>query len=541
MRRRAAILAAAAALAAGSAAAQDIEALSEVSGVPLPAGYWDRIRQNPDFFETKREWRSVAAGAGLTFRDSVLSVTPTRGTLRMVVMMGLFSDSPPPPVSAETVQRQLFGDNPLGNLTEYYREMSGGAMTIQGTVLPWVRTSKPVSYVAGTSFGLGGDSHTGWYLREVVARLDSTTNFAQFDSDGPDGIPNSGDDDGFVDLAVFQTAERAANCGLATIWPHKSGLAAMLGGVYSTDDLRPNGEPVKIDDYHVQSAVTCSGAPQSIATIAHETGHAFGLPDFYDSSDGLLPATRRWILGCWTLMAGGSWGCGDGAANAETDRPASMGAHEKASLGWAAPITAQPGWRRAYTLRPVAGSGDMLYVPLLGNHEFLLVEYRPRTGFDEALAAGGVLVYHVERDRPLAIRCNGCRRVYNVMLVEADGDSALLKTAGEGGNRGVPGDVFAGRRTLDDRTHPSTRLNVGLESNVALEIEVGADAARVVVSTLPAVATAPLVAPLLGTGGSGPTADERAALDLFGNRNGGYDMGDLRNYMRARPGTVRGT
>ncbi|HEX5872982.1 MAG TPA: hypothetical protein VFY65_21265, partial [Longimicrobium sp.] len=95
MIRRAAIFTAAAAvLSAGPAGAQDVEALSEVGGVPLPAGYWARIRQNPDFFETRREWRNVAAGAGLTFRDSVLSVTPTRGTLRMVVMMGLFSDSP---------------------------------------------------------------------------------------------------------------------------------------------------------------------------------------------------------------------------------------------------------------------------------------------------------------------------------------------------------------------------------------------------------------------------------------------------------------
>ncbi|HEX2209898.1 MAG TPA: M6 family metalloprotease domain-containing protein [Longimicrobium sp.] len=536
MRVRAALLAAA--VLAAPAAGQDIEALSAASGVPLPAGYYARIRQNPDFFQTRREWRNLGAAAAVRMGDSVMAVAPRRGTLQMVVLMGLFADSPPPTVSAEAVQRQLFGDNPLGNLTEFYREISGGQMNIVGTVLPWVRTSRTVAEVAGTSFGLGDDAYVGGYLREVLARVDSTTNFGQFDSDGPDGIPNSGDDDGYVDLAVFQYAERAANCGSVSIWPHKSGISAWLGGPYSTNDLRPNGEPVRLDDYHMQSAVTCSGAPQSIATIAHETGHAFGLPDFYDASGGLLPASRRWVLGCWTLMAAGSWGCGDGAAVGDVDRPSHMGAYEKAILGWVAPIFTQPGWRRAYTLRPVQTSGDVLHVPLWGTHEFLMLEYRPNTGFDASLPAGGVLVYHVDLTRSLRISCNGCPRIYHAQLVEADGDSALVKTAAEGGNRGTAGDVFAGRRTLDDWTHPSIRLNNGVVSNVALEIEVAGGVARVLVSTLPIVASPRLLGPLLGSSGAAPTGDERAALDHFGNRNGGYDMGDLRAYMRARPGTV---
>jgi M6 family metalloprotease-like protein len=541
VRRGALLLAAAAALAGRPAAAQDVEALSRQSGHPLPAGYYARIHQSPGFFDTRREWRAPATASQLVPGDgSVLGVTPRRGTLRMVVLLGLFSDSPEPAVSAGTVQRQLFGDNPLGNLTQFYREVSRGELNIQGTVLPWVRTSRPRAYVVGTSFGLGGDAVTGWFLHEVIARQDSTTNFAQFDSDGPDGIPDSGDDDGYVDLAVFQYTERAANCGgIASIWPHRATLTGWLGGAYSTDDMGANGQPIKLDDYHMQSAVGCDGTPQTIATIAHETGHAFGLPDFYDASQGLLPADRRWILGCWTLMAGGSWGCGDGSVDAVTRLPSHMGAFEKLTLGWAVPTVAEPGWRRPYTLRPVQSSGDILYVPIIPNHEYLLLEYRPNTGFDAELAAGGVLVYHVERTRPVAILCNGCRRVYLVGLVEADGDSALIRTAAEGGNRGAAGDVFTGHRTLDDRTHPSLRMNSGLESDVALDIDVSGGVAHVLVSTLPAVATAPLLAPLLGTPGAPLTADERAALDQFGNRNGTYDMGDLRSYMRARPGTVR--
>jgi M6 family metalloprotease-like protein len=532
------LLAAAVVLAAAPAGAQDIEALSAATGIPLPRGYYERVRRDPHFFEPKREWQGRAAPRSASGEASVERPV-VRGDLRMVVMMGLFADSGEPPVSAGTVHEQLFGDNPLGSLTDYYRETSGGVMSIQGTVLPWVRTRFNRAQTVGSSYGLGEDSDLEWYLRETVELLDRNTNFAQYDNDGPDNVPDSGDDDGYVDLAVFQFAEVAASCGNpSSIWPHRSGLSGWLGWPYNTDDVGSKGVPIRIDAYHIQSAVNCDGTPQSIATIAHETGHAFGLGDYYDASEGLLPVQRRWVLGCWSLMAAGAWGCGDGGTFGKTVSPPHMSPYEKEYLGWLTPVVAEPGWRREYVLPPVQQSGRALMVPLLGGYEYLLLEYRTNTGFDSALPAGGVLVYHVDNIRQPPPGCGSCR-IYRVGLVEADGDSALVKRADEGGNRGVAGDVFAGRRALDDFTHPSLRLNSGQRAGVALDIEVAGGVARIFVSTLPTVATARLVAPVLGTSGAAPSADERAALDRFGNRNGGYDLGDLRAYMRYRPGTVR--
>lgn len=537
MRTTALLAAAAAGLAALPAPAQDIETLSHVSGRPLPAGYYERIRRDPGFFEHTLLW----PGAGV-MAETAPGDPPerrvVRGNPRMVVMMGLFADSPEPAVSPATVHERLFGANPAGNLTDFYREVSGGLMNIEGAVLPWVRTQFTRAEVVGASFGLGMDSQTGWYLRDILHRVDGVTDMGRFDNDGPDGVPNSGDDDGLVDLAVFQFAEPAASCGTAAIWPHRGSLSGWLGAAYSTDDLQPNGQPVFVDQYHIQSAVNCNGQPQSISTIAHETGHAFGLPDLYDASGGILPAQRRWVLGCWTLMAAGGWGCGDGSTWTAAPTPPHMSVQEKMWVGWITPTVAQPGWRRAYTLRPVQTSADALMVPLRNGPEYLLLEYRTNTGYDASLPAGGVLVYHVEQGRPTRVSCNGCDRKYLVSLVEADGDGALLRTAEEGGNRGVAGDVFGGRRTLDDHTTPSLRLNSGLPANVAVEIDVADGVARIVVSTLPVVASARLLAPLLGTPGGPPVADEQAGLDRFGNRNGRYDMGDLRAYMRNRPRTV---
>jgi M6 family metalloprotease-like protein len=320
--------------------------------------------------------------------------------------------------------------------------VSGGLLNIEGAVLPWVRTQFTKAEVAGASYGMGFDAQTGWYLRDISDRVDGRTDMGRFDNDGPDGVPNSGDDDGVVDLAVFQFAEPAASCGTDAIWPHRSSLSGWLGAAYTTDDLRPDGRPVFVNQYHIQSAVNCDGRPQNISVIAHETGHAFGLPDLYDASGGLLPAQRRWVLGCWTLMAAGAWGCGDGANWNTAPTPSHMSVQEKMWVGWITPTVAQPGWRRAYTLRPVQTSADALLVPLRNGPEYLLLEYRTNTGYDASLPAGGVLVYHVEQGRPTRISCNGCDRKYPVSLVEADADAALLRTAAEGGNRGVAGDVF---------------------------------------------------------------------------------------------------
>lgn len=528
----------AAVLGALPAAAQDLEVHAQASGIALPPGYYARLRENPDFFEQRRVWPSRAAGSTTPGGAAPAAANVVQGQLGMVVMMGTFADSPEPTVSPEVVQARLFGENPAGNLTEFYSVLSGGRLILRGTVLPWVRTSLTRAQVAGTSFGLGVDASTGWFLREILAAADSATDFGQFDNDGPDGIPNSGDDDGFVDLAVFQFSEPGASCGVTSIWPHASSLGGWLGTAFATDDKRPDGLPIVVDTYFAQSAVNCDGTPQTISTIAHETGHVLGLPDFYDAQEGIQPYERRWVLGCFSVMAGGSWGCGDGSAFAGSPVPSLMSPYERARLGWGNVVVAEPGWRREYTLLPAQSTGHALFVPLRPGDEYLLLEYRTRTGFDAYLPAGGVLAYHVELGRPIGILCNQCKRIYRVGLLEADGDGALLRTHLEGGNRGVAGDMFTGRHTLDDHSTPSLRQNSGLPSNVRIEMEVLGDRARLIVSILPDVLSTRLLSPLLGSAGGPPSADEQAALDAFGNRNGRYDLGDLRAYMRSKPNSV---
>jgi M6 family metalloprotease-like protein len=534
--RRALLLGAAALAAGGShagpAGAQDIEELARVRGITLPRAYYERVRQDPDFFELKRGWRSRTAASGPAVMGGLrAAVLPGTGEMGMVVVMTLFSDSPPAPFSVDITQQRLFGANPLGSLTDFYTEISGGRVTLTGSVLPWVRTGITRAATVGASMGLGDDARVGDYLIDALGRVDATVNFAQYDNNGPDGIPNSGDDDGYVDVVVFQYSDIDASCGGTGPWPHRSSVRGQTQGTaFSTNDLRPNGTPVMVDDYIMQSARSCDGSVQQIPTIAHETGHAFGLPDFYDPSGGILPAQRRWVLGCWTLMAAGSWGCGDAASQGKPPRPSHMGAYEKQQLGWIDETDAGNATNQFFTLLPVQTSGRSLRVPLRDADEYLLLEYRPNTGYDFGLPAGGVLVYHVEPARPMR-PCPTCERLYRVGLVEADGDSTLVKNAAEGGNRGEAGDIFTGTRFLNDGTTPSIRLNSGAPSAVALSITVAGGQAQIGVFRRPAVSGNVLLGPYLGT--AAPTADQQTALDALGNGNGRYDLGDARAYLRS--------
>jgi hypothetical protein len=179
--------------------------------------------------------------------------------------------------------------------------------------------------------------------------------------------------------------------------------------------------------------------------------------------DGLLPEQRRWVIGCWSLMAAGQWGCGPLDAPMPTNRPPHFGAWDKKRLGWLDEIEQLGAVEIGeLTLEPVRTSGKILEVPL-GDSERLLIEYRERAGFDRDIPAEGVLVYRVNDTIPWR-PCAECLPVYQVQLLEADGDSALVETHPQGGDRGVPGDAYGALRTgtLTDLTLPSSRQNAGL-------------------------------------------------------------------------------
>jgi M6 family metalloprotease-like protein len=461
---------------------QDIETVARLRGLDLPAAYFARIQENPSAYTLPN---------GL-FRETALGRVASRvdGEARIPVVLALFSDSEEPHITREMIQSSLFdGPAPAGTITEAYLEISRGALHVTGVVFPWVRTSQPMDSVVGANNGLGNDADLGPYLIEALELIEADVDWSQYDNDGPDGVPNSGDDDGIVDAVTFEYLEIAGSCGGTSIWPHRWGISGWTGGSYLTDDLGPSGDPIEIDGYLTQSVTGCTGENVQTANVmAHEFGHVLGLPDFYHpTASGVGAEGRRWVLGCWGLMAAGSWGCGPVVDRDEPFGPTHMSAHSKQQLGWIDYFDVGEVWNHEMFLEPVQNSGQALRIPLGPNGtEFFIAEFRTLEGFDEQIPAEGVLVYKQDltasrRPDPLS------NDPYFLSILEQDGNLGLKRNHLEGGNRGEAGDAWGVggvSSKLHALTNPQLRLSNGATTTLTVhEVSVQDGRARLVIST----------------------------------------------------------
>ena len=423
-------------------------------GTRPPQAYYDEMARDPGAFRfiRGRAGRMAAprpAPADARLAPGALAVRPPRdgpllGTFSVPVVFGLFSDSPDAAdmlYGADTVLADYFGEQE-GSVRSYYDEVSGGRMTFIGDVYDWVRATSTQQQVTGGVSGLASGL-TGPFIKQILDGLPGV-DWGPYDNDGPDGVPNSGDDDGYVDaLAVIHPTSGAECQGFGQddkIWSHKWNLLNAAGGAFvtPTPSLSPLRPFIEIEDYFIQPIFGCDGNSLSqIGVFTHESGHAFGLPDLYDTSsqDGNTAGA-----GNWDLMASGSWGC----SNNDPARPCHMGAWSKDFLGWVdvrvlAPDTAYG----VLTLPPVETSGQVFRVGAGdGSGEYFLLENRQAIGFDSDVYQEGLLVWQIDPDW---VEDNWQFNEVNafahqgVWIRQADG---LDELGQPGGGRGDAGDPF---------------------------------------------------------------------------------------------------
>ncbi len=247
------------------------------------------------------------------------------GAFSIPVFCVKYSNTGADPFPVSTLQTKLF-DGPYvpRTLTQFYNEISYGNLSVTGTVYGWTALPNTDAYYAGagTCDGLCGTAHVGDLITTTLAANDAAVDFGQYDNDGPDGIPNSGDDDGYVDFVAFVQPEEGAECGVSgNIWSHRYSLVGLTGGSYATNDARTGGGVIRVNDYVIQPAFNCGGATViDIGVFCHEFGHAFGLPDLYDVNGGAQG------IGHWGLMGAGNWNL--------PNNPSHMCAWSKDQLGW---------------------------------------------------------------------------------------------------------------------------------------------------------------------------------------------------------------
>ena len=93
----------------------------------------------------------------------------------------------------------LFDRQRVGSLAHFYATMSFGQFKLAGTVLA-KRYAAPRPVVAvGQQDNRSQRGPYGEFVKALITVMDREIDFGDYDNDGPDGLPNSGDDDGVVD------------------------------------------------------------------------------------------------------------------------------------------------------------------------------------------------------------------------------------------------------------------------------------------------------------------------------------------------------
>ncbi len=350
------------------------------------------------------------------------------GTVKTLVILANFSDTTP--VYTSSALNELFNtpgynqNGADGCVKDYYDQASYGKVDIQATVSQWVNLPQTKAYYGANSGGF--DQNPRQMVSDAIAALDAAGfDFSPFDANG----------DGWLDYSldvIHQGRGEEAGGGADCIWSHAWALSSPV-----------TVDGVKIQAYHTEPEQLYSGMT-SIGVICHEMGHAIcGLPDLYDtdySSEG---------VGNWCLMAGGSWN-GIGTAG---NRPALMSAWAKIYCGW---VTPQHLTFNQAAIQVLKGDSNQSIIKINNGMktpvEYLLIENRQKSGFDNALPAAGLLAWHVDDSQPN----NKDETHYKVALLQADGNNDL----GTGtGNRGDGGDPYPGstdNRTLSPSSNPNT-------------------------------------------------------------------------------------
>jgi len=266
----------------------------EVRGLDFrTTGAW-RNRSRP-VRETRRALLRLGAVARLNASATTIgAATRVEGAFVIPVLL-VRPSNVSEPFPASRYQSLLFSDLPTDrpySLRGFYTQLSNGFVRLQGLVRGWWAAPQPNTYYEDGCNGIGvlntcpSVRHFGELLLGALAYFDDgTIDWGQFDNDGPDGVPNSGDDDGYVDFVTFIHPDVDGACRTSHIWAHRWVISIWNGGVpYQTRSARRNGGRILVDDYTIQSGVggaTACTASQimPIGSIAHVNGLAFGLPD----------------------------------------------------------------------------------------------------------------------------------------------------------------------------------------------------------------------------------------------------------------------
>jgi len=446
--------------------------LEQARGTPMEAEVREQIRRWSEF---------RSGGVDKVHQDFALDLSrfPRGGVARrnILVVLAQFSDLKPSSKSTPGYyQRLFFSDDPNDGITsvkEYYRDASNGRLILSGQVTSkWIDMPQSNAYYVNGFGGLdfGAYPRSAQKLAEdamAAGYQDFGGKLGYFDNDGPDGVANSGDDDGYIDaVCVVHPGQGAevltGNSAADHLWSHEAGIA-----IYSNCTGTGGGSgcvpgtilgDVRGFLYFMVGEYNEFPGDNTSGTYCHEFGHTIGLPDLYD------PVNAG--LGFYSLMGLGNY-LPFNFEGPFGSAPSNLDAWSRQFLGFDSIDT--PDGSGTFTLPPASRGGGSLRIWSHGEPgtEYFLLENRANLGLDRYVPGNGLLIYHVDDTRQDNL---SGPNLYRVRVVDADSVSpGDLESAT--GNFGDDRDFWPGslvRRGWTDLTSPNSRDYGGGDTGVRL-------------------------------------------------------------------------
>ena len=356
---------------------------------------------------------------------------PTTGTPKMFDLLIDFSDYAHTN-SSNTVNTNIFGAGsggyPYESLANFYSRSSYGLLNIQGATLGWFHAGVARATVPQTTAGREA------LIEQAVSYFAAHGHdFAQYDNNG----------DGTVDY-------------FAVIWTGPDNGWANFWWGYETSFTDPiytvSGK--KLGKYSWQWESSPPGQAYSPRVLIHETGHALGLPDYYD------------------YYAAAGPGGGVGGLDMMDADTGDHNAFSKYMLNWLAPVNSPSGTLTG-TLRPSDAYPDavkMMPESVAGDvfNEYFIVQNRRQTGNDQDFPSSGLLIWHVDAH----LDASGQNFLFDnsytshkiLRLMEADGlESIEAGFSAEAGDYYTPGKTFTPTSVPNSNNYSGayTGINIG--------------------------------------------------------------------------------